>query len=87
MATIESLGTSVTKMSRQDLFTLLGAIRTRRRTRPAAKQKSTPAKVSRSPNKKNLQSKDMFQYANGLTSEAKSNLANELLKELLNGSK
>ena len=83
MATIESLSTSITHMSRSALFDLLGKIRTQRRLRPAPRQKSTPAKVARAPKKGNLKQQDLFQYANGLSTNAKSDLAAMLLKELM----
>jgi len=83
MATIESLNTSITHMTRAALFEHLGRIRTQRRLRPPPRQKSTPAKVARAPKKGNLKQQDLFQYANGLSDGAKANLAAELLKELM----
>jgi len=83
MATIESLSTSISHMPRSALFDLLGKIRTQRRLRPAPRQKSTPAKVARAPKKGNLKQQDLFQYANGLTEDAKAKLAAELIRGLM----
>lgn len=88
MATIDSLNKSITKMSLKSLHEHLSAIRSQRRLRPARKesslkQKSTPAKVARKADKKNLKQQDVFQYTQGLSEGAKSDLAAMLLKEML----
>ena len=79
MATIDSLGISISDMSRSELFTKLHQIRATRRTRPAAR-KSAPAKVSRAPSKKAPKQQDLFALANGMTAEAKAALAASLMK-------
>ena len=81
MATIESLGPSITDLSPRDLTKKLMLIRENRRTRPTKKirAKSTTAKQKRAPRKKNLRPQDMFAYAASLSPEAKMKLAAKLL--------
>jgi hypothetical protein len=81
MATIYSLNQSITDMSEGELLSKLHLIRENRRRKPerAMRQKSTPAKVARAPKKSNLKPTDMFQFARGLSDEAKAKLAAELL--------
>ena len=81
MATIESLGTSISKLNMADASTLITTIRANRRLRPSKKlrAKSAPAKTKRAPRKKNLRPQDMFAYAASLSPEAKMKLAATLL--------
>lgn len=81
MATIYSLNKSITEMTEAELLNKLHSIRENRRRKPerAMRQKSTPAKVARAPKKSNLKPTDMFQFARGLSDEAKAKLAAELL--------
>jgi hypothetical protein len=79
MATIDSLGISISDMTRPELMAKIHKIRATRRTRPLAR-KSAPAKVSRAPNKKAPKQQDLFALANGMTTEAKAALAASLMK-------
>ena len=82
MATIDSLGTSITQLSRRDLFRLLHTIRARRRERPPAR-KAAPAKVGRAPSKRTPKPQDLFALAGRMSQAQKDKLAAELMKELL----
>ena len=86
MATIESLHTSITSLSHEELVTLVTQIRATRRTKPQAKmrRKSTPAKVKRTKSRRaSPKQHDIFSMAQGMTQEQKNNLAAALLKDLM----
>ena len=82
MATIYSLNQSITSMEMSDLLAKLHTIRENRRRKPERTIRQTkvaPAKVARAAKKSNLRPTDMFQFARGLSDEAKAKLAAELL--------
>lgn len=82
MATIYSLNKSITEISLDELMSKLHTIRENRRRKPERtirQTKATPAKVARAAKKSNLRPTDMFQFARGLSDEAKAKLAAELL--------
>ena len=74
MATIDHLGTSITQLSPNDLFSLIHTIRGTRRTRPTAR-KAAPAKVARAPSGKRPKQQDLFAIAKGMTTAQKKQLA------------
>lgn len=80
MATIDSLGISITQMGRRDLFRLLHTIRAKRRERPVARKASS----AKSRAKKSSKTKDPFAIAGRMTQTQKDQLAAILLKEMLN---
>lgn len=83
MATIYSLGPSITDLSYPDLLAKLSVIRTSRRRRPerpirAKKEVKAPAKVARA-NGHHPKTKDISAAISKLTPEMKAMLAAELL--------
>jgi len=70
-------------MTRPQLYQHLSAIRAQRRLKPLPRQKSTPAKVARKANPKNLKQQDLFKHAQSLTAEQKAALAAELIKGMI----
>jgi len=82
MATIESLGISISTQSNAELFERLRAIRNNRRRRPERKvrQKSAPAKTRRAPSKRAPKQQDLFALANSMSNEQKLALAAKLMK-------
>lgn len=82
MATIDSLGTSITQLSRRNLFRLLHDIRTQRRKRP--EKRISVARKAKMPNKKSPRPQDLFALAGRMTQTQKDKLAAQLLKEMLN---
>lgn len=83
MATIYSLGPSITDLSYPDLLAKLSVIRTSRRRRPerpirAKKEVKAPAKVARA-NGHHPKTKDISNAISKLTPEMKAMLAAELL--------
>ena len=82
MATIESLGTSISTQSNDDLYERIRIIRNNRRRRPERKvrQASAPAKTRRAPNKRAPKPQDLFAIANNMTNEQKLALAKKLME-------
>jgi len=86
MATIDSLGLSITQMSMPQFHELLSTIRAKRRTRPTQRMKDnakTPARVARAPSKKNPKTTDLFALASSMTQTQKDALAAQLIQEML----
>lgn len=82
MATIYSLGPSITDLSYQDLLSKLTVIRTSRRRRPErtirAERKEAPTKVARAKNH-HPKTKDISSAISKLSPEMKAALTAELL--------
>ena len=80
MATIDSLGTSISTQSNDTLYERIRLIRNNRRRRPTKKlrAKSAPAKTRRKPNARAPKPQDMFALVNKMTTQQKAALAAKL---------
>ena len=81
MATIESLGKSISDMSTPELNDRLMKIRAQRRLKPEKKKPQRNARTAKKPSKKAPKQQDLFVAAKGMTSKQKA----DLLKALLGG--
>ena len=78
MATIDSLGTSISTLPSQEFYTLIMGIRAHRRTKPPPRRKA-PAKTKRRPNAKAPRQQDLFALAGNMTNDQKAALAAKLM--------
>lgn len=83
MATIETLHTSISAMSSDELFSMLRLIRNNRLRRPEKKirEAKAPAKTKRKPNASAPKQQDLFALVNQMSAEQKAALAKKLMKK------
>lgn len=80
MATLESLSTSITRRSPQELITLFTTIRAQRRKRPEPKERKVTAKSTRAASKKAPRQQDLFALVGGMSQADKDIIAASLLE-------